>query len=147
MYKISTRSSCGTSSRMQKVLLVMKLMTTMLLLSILQVSAETYAQKLTMNREAVSIRQVFKEIRKQTGFNVLWKSDMLDASSLIHVRFIESPLEEVMQTCLQGTGMTYTVDDKPVVLRRKHQSRTDVTGVELSQPPREIGRTSCGERG
>src|SRR3546814_17000638 len=58
---------------------------------------------------------------------------MLDASSLIHVRFIESPLEEVMQTCLQGTGMTYTVDDKTVVIRRKHQSHTDVTGWELSR--------------
>src|SRR3546814_19776616 len=86
-----------------------------------------FRSKLTMNREAVSIRQVFKEIRKQTGFNVLWKSDMLDASSLIHVRFIESPLEEVMQTCLQGTGMPYPVDDTTIVINRKHQSRTDVT--------------------
>src|SRR3546814_6884401 len=64
---------------------------------------------------------------------------MLDASSLIHVRFIESPLEEFMQNFLQGTGMTYTVDDKTVVIRRKHQSRTDVTGWELSQQLRVSG--------
>src|SRR3546814_7635807 len=64
---------------------------------------------------------------------------MLDASSLIHVRFIESPLEEVMQTFLQGTGLTYTVDDKTVVIRRKHQSRTDVKGWELSQQLRVSG--------
>ncbi|WP_162842642.1 SusC/RagA family TonB-linked outer membrane protein [Mucilaginibacter pineti] len=97
----------------------MKLATLMLITTMLHVSAATLAQKISLKASGVSIKQVFKEIRKQTGYNVLWKSSMLDASARIDANFNNASLDEVMQACLKEKPLLYTIDEKTILIATK----------------------------
>jgi hypothetical protein len=53
--------------RITKMLLVMKLTAFLVLLFCLQVSANGYAQRVTISEKNVSLVKVFREITRQTG--------------------------------------------------------------------------------
>ena len=55
----------------------------LLFLSLLQVSAATFGQKVTLKAKDVSINTVFEEIRKQTGYSVMLKKSELNTSKKI----------------------------------------------------------------
>ncbi|MBL7711072.1 MAG: hypothetical protein JNL13_01345, partial [Chitinophagaceae bacterium] len=59
---------------------IMKLATLILMTTMLHVSAATMAQRLTLKKRNVPMSEIFKEIRKQTGYTVLLAADQLDVS-------------------------------------------------------------------
>ncbi|WP_158640538.1 TonB-dependent receptor [Anseongella ginsenosidimutans] len=97
----------------------MKLIAVLLTVSIMQVSAGGFAQNLTFSQDDVSIKQIFKEIRKQTGYDVFYLPRMVDAGRRLQVNFDNAPLEQVMERCLEGYPLTYVIDDKTIVITRK----------------------------
>jgi TonB-linked SusC/RagA family outer membrane protein len=118
----------------------MKLTTVLLITTMLHVSAATLAQKVTLSQKNMQLKQVFKEIRKQTGYNVLWQPSKVDASIRIDVDFNNTPLDEVMKTCLQDKDLSYTVDEKTILITRKIQDHVkdalvaiDVKGQVLDE--------------
>lgn len=125
MYKISTKISCKPRVCMRQILLVMKLTTVLMIATFLQVSAATFAQKVTLKKSGISINDVFKEIRKQTGYHVLWDPEVLKANAKIDANFNNAPLEEVMASCLDGKELTYTIDEKTILIKQKEISFLD----------------------
>lgn len=107
----------------------MKLATVILLTAIMQVSANGFAQRLTLNQENVSLNKVFKEIRKQTGYHVLWKPDKLNANTTIVANFKNASLDKVMEQCLYGRGLTYIIDEKTIVIKAMPQINPVVQDV------------------
>jgi TonB-linked SusC/RagA family outer membrane protein len=95
----------------------MKLTTILIIASMLQLSAATHAQNITMNKKNVQLSMVFKAIRKQTGYNVIWKPQNLDASVRVDANFNNTPLDEVMNACLPDK-FTYVVDEKTILITR-----------------------------
>jgi hypothetical protein len=63
--------ACNNKSVIRMVKLTILLMTTFLI----QVSAAGFAQKVTFNQHNASLKQLFTEIRKQTGYNVFWQEE------------------------------------------------------------------------
>ncbi|NRF41919.1 SusC/RagA family TonB-linked outer membrane protein [Pedobacter foliorum] len=95
----------------------MKLATVILIAAIMQVSANGFAQRLTLNKGSVTLNTVFKEIRKQTGYNVLWKPDKLNANNTIQANFSNASLDKVMEEILYGKNLTYTIDEKTIIIK------------------------------
>lgn len=127
---------CRHSSCMKKILNVMKLTTILIIASMLQLSAATLAQNITMNKKNVQLNMVFKAIRKQTGYNVLWKPDNLDASVRVDANFNNTPLDEVIKACLPDK-FNYTIDEKTILITRKVTpdilAAIDVQGIVLDE--------------
>src|SRR5690349_9406106 len=96
MYKIYTKILCRQLRCIHKSLLIMRLTALLLMTTLLQVSASSFAQKLTMNQNKVSFDEVFREIRKQTGYDVLLISKKIKSTERIDVKFTNTPLEKVM---------------------------------------------------
>jgi len=63
----------------------MKITTFILIVSIMQVSAATYAQKITLKQNRVSIAQVFDEIKSQTGYDVFYLPKVVQTNKKIDV--------------------------------------------------------------
>jgi hypothetical protein len=74
MYKFYIEILCWPKRRVPKLLLMMKLTILLLTVTMLQVSASTFAQKLNLTQKNVTLKQVFKAIKKQTGYDVLYQS-------------------------------------------------------------------------
>lgn len=117
MYKTFMKGICRQRWRLLKWMLIVKITTLVLMISLVQVSARTLGQHLTLEQKKVSLRQVFQEIRQQTGYDVLYQPDRVDDSKVISVKFKNAPLDEVMKKCLKDFPLVYTMDEKTIVIR------------------------------
>lgn len=91
----------------------------------LQVSASSFAQKVTYIEKKGSLLKLFKEIKKQTGFNVVWSEDKLNVAASLNANFRKAPLEEVMTKSLDDLDFTYVIVKKTIVIKEKELSLFD----------------------
>jgi TonB-linked SusC/RagA family outer membrane protein len=112
-------SGCGSSFySLRKTFLIMRFSAAILLFGLLQVSASTYSQhtKLTLELENASIKQVFKNIKKQSEFTFVYNVDDIEKLDKVSLNVSESTVEEILDRCLEGTGMTYKVREKVIII-------------------------------
>lgn len=102
----------------------MKLTTLLLIVTIIQVSAAGYAQKLTLKQKNANISLVFDEIKKQTGYDVFYLPKILNTNKRINVNFNNTPLDEVMKICLQNQQVKYTIDENTIVITKLDNNHT-----------------------
>nr|WP_121271499.1 SusC/RagA family TonB-linked outer membrane protein [Pedobacter schmidteae] len=127
---------CPLNQGMVKLLLVMKLIVILLTACILQVSATGFAQKLTYSQKNATLKQVFNEVRKQTGFDVIWPQGSVKSSTRVDAAFINANLEEVLDFCFRGIPLEYTIEDKTIVVKDKktgffERIRTVFAGIDI----------------
>ncbi|MBB5646293.1 SusC/RagA family TonB-linked outer membrane protein [Pedobacter cryoconitis] len=111
-------SGCLMGS-LNKFLLVMRLMIILFFVGMMQVSGATYGQKITLNQNKIKITQLFKEIKRQTGYDVLWQSEKLNENRIISANFNKTDLKEVMTQCLAGQNVTFAIEDNSVVIKQQ----------------------------
>ncbi|MBC6112929.1 hypothetical protein ACFOG5_11635 [Pedobacter fastidiosus] len=66
---------------------IMKLTTFILIVSMMQVSAAGFAQRLNLKQNNISLEKVFLEVRKQTGYDVFFENTKIKTSSRINADF------------------------------------------------------------
>lgn len=124
MYKIYTKILGWQNRHAPKILLTMKLTTIILLTTFIQVSASTFAQKLNYIKKNASLEEIFKEIQKQTGYTVFWSSNSL-SNNRLDVAFKEASLPKVMEKCLDGQHLSFTIENRTVVISEREKSVVD----------------------
>lgn len=146
MYKNYTKILCGPPRCVYKFVLIMKLTTIILIMGLMQVSAAGLAQKINFSRKDVTLRTIFTEIRKQTGYNVLTTADELYTTVLIDADFKQLPLEEVLNKSLSHLPLDFKIEEKSVIVFRKKQSLADKV-IHLLTPDIAVHGTITGETG
>lgn len=119
MYKNYTAFTCSTVPYTSlKFLLKMKIIVVFLILCFqLQVSAN--AQLVTLNLDNTSLKEVFKQLRKQTGYGFLYKEADLAGTSTVSLSFKNKELREVLDKCLSNQPLTYSIEKNFVVIKKK----------------------------
>ncbi|TKC04440.1 SusC/RagA family TonB-linked outer membrane protein [Pedobacter frigoris] len=105
--------------KIKAILLIMKLVIIILITVLVQVSAAGFAQRLTYTKKNATLEQVFQEIEKQTGFQVLYSDQKLDDARKLDVNFRNSSLREILDFCLQNQPLTYKIERKTILIRDK----------------------------
>jgi TonB-linked SusC/RagA family outer membrane protein len=103
----------------------MRLTTVILLGTMLHLSAATFGQKLNYVNKNVSLEQLFKEIKKQTNYNVVWYEGKLNTTRTIDANFSNASLDQVMDKALSGLPLTYTIRQNNIVIKEKTPSFLD----------------------
>src|SRR5919206_833809 len=85
-----------------KALLIMKLSIILLLATILQVSAKSYAQKITLSEKNAPLEKVLKEIREQSGYDFFYNSKLIKEANPVSINVRNTELEEVLKLALSG---------------------------------------------
>jgi len=120
MYQIYLKNLWGPQRLIPKFLIIMKLTMILLFLSMMQVSAATFAQKLSLQKKGVTLKEVFKAIKKQTGYDVLYQPQKLKDNQKINADFNNTPLKDVVEACLQGLGLSYTFYENAIVIKEEN---------------------------
>lgn len=102
-----------------KTLLVMKLSAIILLVTCLQVSARSYAQRVTLSEKNISLEQLFRFIEKQTGYVFFFDHKLIDKAPKVSVNFRKMPLEEALNESLKNQALTYSLVGKNIVIKQK----------------------------
>lgn len=94
----------------------MKLIILLLTTAILQVSAASYAQRVTLNLDKAPLLQVFKEIRKQTGYDFFYTDDLLAKSKLVNIHVKDAELAEALAQCLNKQALSFSIENNIIVI-------------------------------
>jgi TonB-linked SusC/RagA family outer membrane protein len=100
----------------------MKLITVILFAALMQVSAATFGQFLTLKERNVTLERMFREIRKQSGYDVLLSTNKIKSSTTINADFKNATIEEVMEKIIAHKDLSYTIEDKTILIRTKEKS-------------------------
>lgn len=100
-----------------KMLMVMKLTAIFLLAVCLQVSATGFSQGVTLSFRNASLERVFKEVKKQTGYNFVYAQELLDQTDAVTIKTENLPLREALERCLQGMPLTFVIRDKFIIIK------------------------------
>ena len=105
----------------QKTLLIMKLTAAIILAACLQVSARSNAQQVTLSEQNSSIEKVFKEIKRQTGYQFFYNSNLLDKARRVNINVNNVPLTTALDQVFANQPLDYRIVDKIIVVRAKNE--------------------------
>jgi type II secretory pathway component GspD/PulD (secretin) len=105
-----------------KLLLVMKITTFILLISGMAVSASSLAQKITLNEKKVSLEQVLKKIRLQSGYDFIYSDEMLDKTVPVSVSLKDASLDDALKASLKNQPLRFEIEDGAVIFKIKDDS-------------------------
>ncbi|WP_316820051.1 SusC/RagA family TonB-linked outer membrane protein [Pedobacter gandavensis] len=103
----------------------MKLITALLILSLTQVTAATFAQKITINKSNATIETVLEEIGKQSGYGVFVGVKTLNSAKSVSINVKNAEMEEVLKLCLEGQQLDFSIENKIIVIKQKQASILD----------------------
>jgi len=98
---------------------IMRLSFIFIFAALMQVSAFTKAQKVTLNENNVSVESVLQKIRKQTGYDIIYNKDWLDQTKRISVNLNQSPIDEALKIVLADQPISFELTEQTIVLRKK----------------------------
>ena len=125
MYKIYTKKKGIPPGYIHKFLLTMKLTIVLLFITMMQVSATTYAQKISLKKTNASLAQVINEIRNQSGYDFLYDVQLIKKANRVTVDLNNASLEDALKACFYNQPLIYKVEDKAVMIREKMPSFLD----------------------
>ena len=102
-----------------KALLIMKLSIILLLATILQVSAKSYAQKITLSEKNAPLEKVLKEIREQSGYDFFYNSKLIKDANPVSINVRNTELEEVLKLALSDQPFIYSIEEKTIIIKPK----------------------------
>ena len=116
-----TENSRRYGGRWRKTQKIMKLCMLFLCAAFLQVSANTYSQeaKLDLKVNNASLEQVMNNIRRQSEFSFFFDDAAVKNISNITLDVRNARIEEVLAACLKGTGFSFRILDKTIILFRE----------------------------
>lgn len=102
----------------QKTIRIMKLITVLLFMGIMQIHAAVYSQNtLTINENNATVKQMFKLIEKNSKYTVFYRLDQVDLNHKVQVNTENASIDDVMKQVLKDQPLTYQLMDDIVVVK------------------------------
>lgn len=88
----------------------------LLVLCNFQLYATAFSQKITISKKNVSIDEVFRDIRKQTGYEFIYNSDVLPQQKRVDIYVSNASIEDVLNKCFENLSVVYTISGKTIMV-------------------------------
>ena len=120
MYEELTAHRSRLVTFLPKFLMVMKIMFLLIFIAILQVNAKSYGQKATINVKNASLKEVFYELAKQTGYNFIADPNEVKSISNVTVNMKDASITAILYSFLdKDTFDILFATDQNVLIKRK----------------------------
>ena len=104
----------------------MKLFIFFTIVACLQVSAKGYSQqKITLSEKNAPLEKIFKEIKKQTGYDfmLIYNPQMLKDAQKVTINVQDADLKAALDLCFANQPLIYTIVNKTIVVQKKEQPK------------------------
>jgi TonB-linked SusC/RagA family outer membrane protein len=105
-----------------KLLLTMRLTTLLLLTAIMQVSAGSFAQKVSLAERQSPLIKVFNHISDQTGYDFLVASNILKNARPVTIKVTNEELGAVLGKIMKEQDLRYSIQERVIVIAAKEQA-------------------------
>ena len=86
------------------------------------VSLAQNGAKITIKKNSISVIEALKEVEKQSGMSVGYNDSQLKNKPAITLNIEAASLENALAQILKGTGFTYQLKEKYIMIIPEHQS-------------------------
>ncbi|WP_316753334.1 SusC/RagA family TonB-linked outer membrane protein [Pedobacter gandavensis] len=99
----------------------MKLIILLLIASILQVSANTFAQKISIDKKNADLKSVINEIRAQSGYDFFYDKEVIKEARPVTIKFKNIDLSEALVRIFKDQPISYTLAeaDRAIILNER----------------------------
>lgn len=111
-----------------KTLLIMRLTAIFLLAACLQANARGYGQTISLSETNTSLLKVFKQIKKQSGYEFFYEDRLMQKARLVSIHVENVPLDQVLGLLFKDQALSYEIIGKTVAIREKEI-------MAMPQPP------------
>lgn len=118
-----------------KTLLVMKVIIILLTTMLFQVSAKSFAQKITLNKQKATLDVIIKEIRNQSGYDFIYNLNLLKTANPVSINVQNAELKDVLDLCFRDQPFSYLLEDGAVIIKEKALMKsihTAFQGIDVS---------------
>lgn len=119
MYKKNTQDPYWPVPLPKKWIMKISLTSIFLTTFCIHLSASSFGQQVTLNVTNSSIKEVFNEIHKQSGYNFLWSVNSVPSNIKVTVHAKSAPIDAILKQALRGLPLTYELDGKLILIREK----------------------------
>lgn len=126
-----------------KILLIMRLTSVILLASLMQVAAASFAQKISLSEKNASLSAVFAKIKLQSGYDFVADGDLLKTAGPVNIQVKQMELDQVLELIFKNQPLSFEIQNKMVVVLKKETSiidristalfRIDVRGLVMNE--------------
>ncbi|MDE5611368.1 MAG: SusC/RagA family TonB-linked outer membrane protein [Odoribacter sp.] len=108
------------------------------------VSMAQSAPTVTLNCQGETLVKAIEELRKQTHYNFLFNSDELRGFNAVSVNLANVSLTQALDRLLSDKGLTYSIDQNNVVIRKKQAPQVRETLKVMGKVTDEKGQPLPG---
>jgi len=106
----------------------MKLVLFLLSILLMPTMASVKAQKISLTQKNIRLKDAFREIKKQAGYNYLWSASHVDGNSIVHIDVVNESVDKVVNILLTDLPLSYSIEKKTILIRDNQK----VSKVDLS---------------
>lgn len=117
MYKNFTLNFEVRHAYVYRFLLVMRLTVLLLLVAFMQLSASTMAQKVTIVEKNASLEHVLHEIRRQTGYSIIYDLDAVLNAKPVNINVKDASVFEAVQQSLSEQSLGFSFEGRTIVIK------------------------------
>ena len=131
--------TCGDFNQIFR---TMKLITLFLFVSFFQLSAATYSQstRLKISGQNLTLGEIFEGIEKQSEFSIFYNVNQIDLTKRVDINADNQLVDQILDGILLGTGMTYTINNKLIVIYKQNDASSVV--IDQQQDRRVTGKVT-----
>ena len=121
MKKKLNQGSSWQLDDLPQILRIMKLIGVFMFVALVQVSASSYSQtkELTIKGNHLTLEELFEMIENQSEFSFMYNLKQIDLSKEVDVNIKNQTVDKILNQVLEGTGITYTVNDRLIVIHKE----------------------------
>lgn len=105
----------------------MKITIILMTIVLLKVNATGYAQKISISKNNASLIDIFNDIETQSGYGFVYTNPLIEQARPININVVNKPLLEVLDECFRGQPLTFSIQNKTIILKAK----TEVATIQL----------------
>jgi TonB-linked SusC/RagA family outer membrane protein len=124
----------------RKLLLVMNFLSIFLLVACLNVTAGVYSQKVTLSGDNIPLKQVLKEIKKQTGYTFAYRGILLQKAGKVSVHVTDASVKQVLDICFHDQPLTYSFFNNNIVVIKEKEEPAPAPAPEPAPPIKITGK-------
>src|SRR5690606_16705693 len=105
-----------------RLLRIMKLAVFLTLITVLQASADSFGQVITLNVRNLPLPEAMERIQQQSGYLFFLKGEAL-ANMRVSANIRQATLRQAMTSLTRDLGLDWVIRDKTIILRRSNRDK------------------------
>ncbi len=102
-----------------QLLRIMRIITFLVFVATFQVAAKTHSQTVTLKVKDVPLKEVFKLIQAQTGYNILVDVSIVEKLNPASIDVKDMPVAQVMKLLVERQPLDFTIRQDAIVVKEK----------------------------